>query len=255
MLIWVTMTLYLSMSSAKESKALLVGSSGLLGPIWVKALKDSGLRTTTSDLDKSSCDIHVDLTKPGSIRNLSEAVSELDVVVLNAGIDSKVQPQSTEPSSKAFDQSSWEKFFQVNVIGQAQLIESLIPRLKPGALVVAIGSMYGLVAPRIDVYNPEGYPAQFFKHPAYGASKAALLNLVRHYAVRYAGQASFNMLTLGVVASSQPDHFRSSMPKQIPTGLFLEPETLGKHLRSLVDNADLNVTGQNFVVDGGYTLW
>jgi NAD(P)-dependent dehydrogenase (short-subunit alcohol dehydrogenase family) len=241
------------MPSAKESKALIVGSSGLLGPIWEKALRESGLNVTTSDLDGGSCDIQVDLTRPESIQELCGAISNLDVVILNAGIDSKVQSQSASPGG--FDHDSWTQFFQVNVIGQAQLIETLIPKLNRGAVVVAIGSMYGLVAPRIDVYNPEGQPVRFIKHPAYGASKAALLNLLRHYAVRFAGQASFNMLTLGVVDSSQQEHFRTSMPKQIPTGSFLEPLTLGKHLRSLVDNADLNVTGQNFVVDGGYTLW
>jgi NAD(P)-dependent dehydrogenase (short-subunit alcohol dehydrogenase family) len=241
------------MPSARDSKALLVGSSGLLGPVWEMALRESGLNVTTSDLDGDYCDIQVDLTRPESIQELCEAVTDLDVVVLNAGIDSKVQTQFTVPDS--FDQDSWAQFFQVNVIGQAQIIETLMPKLNPGAVVLAIGSMYGLVAPRIDVYNPDGQPVRFFKHPAYGASKAALLNLVRHYAVRYAGRVSFNMLTLGVVESSQPGHFRTSMPKQIPSGSFLEPLTLGKHLRSLVDNADLNVTGQNFVVDGGYTLW
>jgi NAD(P)-dependent dehydrogenase (short-subunit alcohol dehydrogenase family) len=197
----------------------------------------------------------VDLTSPKSIQHLCDSISELDVLVLNAGIDSKAQTQSHLDTPENFDHSSWTQFFQVNVIGQAQLIESLIPKLRPGAVVVAIGSMYGLVAPRIDVYNPESQPVSFFKHPAYGASKAALLNLIRQYAVRYAGRASFNMLTLGVVDSSQQLHFKKSMPKQIPTGTFLNPDTLGKHLQSFVENADLNLTGQNLVVDGGYTLW
>lgn len=243
------------MISTDSQNALLVGSSGLLGPLWYSALLDLGLRVITADAFDLQADFQLDLRQSSSIQNLSEKLPQIDVLVLNAGIDAKLSVTELNSEDKLFNLDQWTQFFQVNVIGQAQLIQSLIPNLRPNSTVIGIGSIYALVAPRIDVYNPPGMNSLFLKHPAYGASKAAYANLFRQYAIQYAGKISFNLLTLGVVDNAQPGHFRSSMPAQIPTRVFLDKDSLGKHLQSLILASDINFTGQNLVVDGGYTLW
>lgn len=238
----------------RSSRVLLVGSSGLLGPIWREALSSGGFEVLSADLHADDADYQVDLLNERSLLELVRKLPPIGHVVYNAGIDSK--PTFDSRSASSFNYVDWERFFRVNVIGAAALIEGVLSRVQHGGSFVAIGSMYGLVAPRTNVYSPPGSHVVFTKHPAYGASKAALLNLFQQYAVKYAGSYSFNMLTLGVVASSQQtEFFRNRMPEHIPTGSFLDPIELGKHLIRLIQMSDPQIVGQNLIVDGGYTAW
>lgn len=243
------------MLSTDLGSGLLVGSSGILGPIWQRTLLPWSDILLTADRSDGQADYQLDLADRESINSLVHSMPPLDYVVINAGLDSKLQGGLGSGAGQVFDQELWRAFFDINVIGAAALIEGLVPRLKPNATVITIGSIYGVVSPRIDVYNADASGTLFFKHPAYGASKAALLNLMRQYAVRYSGKVSFNMLTLGVVGGNQPEVFKSRMPSHIPTGSFLNREDLGKHLEQLIRSKGPHFTGQNLIIDGGYTLW
>lgn len=243
------------MTSSESKTALLVGSSGLLGPVWHEALVDMGLAVLTADLTDANADIQLDLRDSSSILEMCQSLPQIDIVVLNAGVDAKLDHKGLDSLVGKLDLAQWGQFFQVNVIAQAELIDSILPKLTQGSIVIGIGSIYALVAPRIDVYNPPGGSTTLVKHPAYGASKAAFASLFRQYAIQNAGKTSFNLLTLGVVDGDQPDHFKSIMPTHIPNGVFLDKTKLGKHLQTLIAASDPNFTGQNIIVDGGYTLW
>ncbi len=243
------------MPSTDLGSGLLVGSSGILGPIWLRTLLPWSDSLLTADKSDTQATYQVDLADTESIKSLVSRMPPLDYVVINAGLDSKLQGGLGPGAGDVFDQELWRAFFDINVIGAAALIEGLAPRLKPNATVITIGSIYGVVSPRIDVYNEDASETLFYKHPAYGASKAALMNMMRQYAVRYSGRVSFNMLTLGVVGGDQPEVFKSRMPSQIPTGSFLNRDDLGKHLEQLIRYKGPHFTGQNLIIDGGYTLW
>ena len=243
-----------TMSNNGNSRVLLVGSSGLLGPIWQEALRTEGFEVLAADLNDENADYQLDLLSEESLHQLFSKLPPLGHVVFNAGIDSK--PTSDSQALGPFNYADWERFFRVNVIGAAALFEGVLSKVTRGGSFVAIGSMYGLVAPRANVYSPPGSEIVLTKHPAYGASKAALHNLIKQYAVQYAGTFSFNMLTLGVVASrQQTEFFREQMPNHIPSGRFLDSEELGKHLVDLIRLSDPQIVGQNLIVDGGYSLW
>jgi NAD(P)-dependent dehydrogenase (short-subunit alcohol dehydrogenase family) len=233
--------------------ALLVGSSGNLGPIWQRSLEAQFKRVILADLTDPEADYQVDLSDEASLDTLALKIQPLDALVINAGLDSKVNASMEE--APHFDRGQWERFFQVNVIGPVALIYKLLPKLKPKARIVAIGSIYGLLSPRLDVYNGAPDGRNYVKHPGYGSSKAALLQTFRQLATHYAGQFSFNMLTIGMVEGDQPEHFKKTMRSQIPTGNFLQRETLGHHLNYLLDAVPPTLIGHNLIVDDGYSLW
>ena len=243
------------MSTSQHRTALLVGSSGLLGPQWQTALTELGFYLTTADLSDSSADIKIDLASHESIRSLVNDVTGLNCLVINSGIDSKVLGDDELGDARVAEFANWQAFFDVNVTGPSILANALVPKMKPGGAVIFIGSMYGLVTPRIDVYSRDIQIGKFAKHPAYGASKAALLSSMKYFASRYSPTVSFNMLTLGVVDHNQNEVFRTEMPRNIPTGAFLKPESLGFHLKKLIELSENGLVGHNLVVDGGYTLW
>ena len=93
----------------------------------------------------------------------------------------------------------------------------------------------------------------------YGASKAAMLGLMRSAALELAGDGITinavlpgNVRTEGLAATSEA-HQRQ-MLSSIPLGRFAEPEDVGWAVRFLASPEAAYITGQTLVVDGGQVL-
>jgi len=138
--------------------------------------------------------------------------------------------------------------------GLAELAERMRPRGSGSFVIYA--SMYGVVAP-----NPKNYPAPMAPNSIdYGASKAALLQMSRYFAVHY-GPAGlrFNCLTPGAfphppLVAAEPE-FIARLSASAPLGrIGRRNEMVGPSLFLLSDGASY-VTGHNLVVDGGWTAW
>jgi NAD(P)-dependent dehydrogenase (short-subunit alcohol dehydrogenase family) len=92
--------------------------------------------------------------------------------------------------------------------------------------------------------------------PPYVASKAALLTLTRDLAVRLAPwNIQVNMLSPGGVEADQPEAFRRNYERRTPAGRMARPDDAGGALVFLAAPASDYVTGQNILVDGGFTIW
>ncbi len=116
----------------------------------------------------------------------------------------------------------------------------------PGASVINVASIYGIVASR----NPM---------PAYNATKAALVNLTRHLAAVWGpGGVRVNALAPGYFPTdltgflADPGFARSvcdrTLLARVPT-----LDELDGPLLFLATAASSYVTGQTLVVDGGWT--
>lgn len=201
------------------TSALVIGKSGRLGPIWIQALENAGCEVNGTDADvrgASWCVIRA-----------SWCVSEpFDVVVLNAGIDHR--PGSDVDPTELID---------VNLLGAYHVLESSL--VKPGGSVILVASLYALVAGK-------------HKHPLYGATKAALCNLVKSYAVQHA-PTRYNAIALGGVQGDQSPEFIAEYAAKVPLGRMAQPEDITGPLLFLASDASRYVTGTTLVVDGGYT--
>ena len=58
-----------------------------------------------------------------------------------------------------------------------------------GGSIVNIGSLYASVSPDPRMYDHMPMDPPFLKPPAYGASKAGLVNLTRYFATHWPAQA------------------------------------------------------------------
>lgn len=162
----------------------------------LKALKNSGLNV-----------ISVDLSSVASIAEAVESIKALgthvDAVVHNAG--SLIR--------KPFEETSVEDFqsiYQVNVFAPAELTRLLIPLMKPGSRVVAIGSMGGAQG-----------TIKFGELSAYSSSKGALTILMEVLAEAYKHRSiSFNTLALGSVDTEMfTQAFPEAKASESPTGI------------------------------------
>lgn len=254
---------------------LVVGAGGNLGPTWVGALLAEGatvwgvgLGATTDphlqELDqqwpgflvRAELDISHEISLPSLLSSLgaSSDTAAIDGLLLNAGIDSI--PGTGKTSLMEYDRAEWERIFGVNVFGLVDALNAVVPALANPSSVVMMGSLYGLVSPKPALYDHFNGGQGSIKHPAYGASKAALIAIAKQYGTHLAHDGvRVNMLTLGGVAAGQDQEFVDKFVSHVPQAQMLSRNDVIGAMVFLLSDDSRAMTGQNVVVDGGFTAW
>ena len=114
--------------------------------------------------------------------------------------------------------------------------------------------MYGVVAPDFSVYDDS---PQFFNPPHYGAAKAGLVQLTKYYA-SYLGKYNINVNAVSPGPfphdSVQKDvGFIKRLESKTALKRIGKPSDLGGIFVFLCSDASNYITGQNLMVDGGWT--
>jgi NAD(P)-dependent dehydrogenase (short-subunit alcohol dehydrogenase family) len=258
--------------------AVVTGACGRLGPVWAGALLRAGARVACIDLDGVRPPPPLeDLRKghPGDLRlyaadvtrrpSLEAAAAAIEadlgaagVLVNNAGID---QPPGVPASTHRIEDIPLEagrRVLEVNVLGLFLATQVFLPsfRRAGGASVVNIGSLYGAVSPDARLYDHLPVDPPFLKPPLYGASKAAVTSLTRYLATHLARDGvRVNTLSPGGVLGGQDPEFQRKFSERVPLGRMATYDDLAGPLLFLASGASSYVTGQELLVDGGFTAW
>lgn len=229
--------------------AVVTGALGKLGPVWTAALADAGATVVGIDVREGDSVVQGDVTDRASLeRVLDEVVHEHgapSVLVNNAGID-------TPPGES--DEAGLGRTLDVNVAGvynATQVFGRAMCEARRGS-IVNIGSLYASIAPIPSLYDHIDPP--FTKPAAYGASKAAVVNLTRYFARLWGPYGvRVNALSPGGVRGGQDEEFVRKFEERVPLGRMAEPADLVGPLLFLASDASRYVTGENLRVDGGFT--
>lgn len=158
--------------------------------------------------------------------------------------------------SVPFDQQTadtWRKAIEVNLTSAFVLSQVCTPALEQSGhgSIINILSIYGLVGPDMRLYNDTkmGNPA------AYAASKGGLLQLTRWMATVLAPKIRVNAITPGGVWREQPGAFHERYRAHTPLGRMAIESDFKGAAAYLASDLSAYVTGQNLVVDGGWTVW
>lgn len=122
-----------------------------------------------------------------------------------------------------------------------------------GGSIVSFSSIYGVNAPRMDIYEKE----KFTMPVEYAAIKSAVIHLTKYMATYFKGSdVRFNVLSPGGIMSGHEDSFVNSYGKYTLSsrGGLLDPKDLTGAVKFLVSNDSKFVNGQNLIVDDGWTL-
>jgi NAD(P)-dependent dehydrogenase (short-subunit alcohol dehydrogenase family) len=245
-------------------RVLLFGPGGNLGPFWVDALHSAnkkilGLGSAQNLPAKTRMQLSAfqefDLLNP-DLELLSKLIQDFrpKEFVLNSGIDSPPGDGQSSPTSYSYE--SWHNMFQVNCLSLVILMNILQALDMSELRIVVIGSMYSQVSPNPKNYSHFNNGVGFIKHPGYGATKAALRNIVKQYSVIFAPrQIRINMLSPGVVNFGQDSEFLKKIVQNIPMFRPCEPKELIAALNFLLDPSNSYQTGEELILDGGYQLW
>jgi NAD(P)-dependent dehydrogenase (short-subunit alcohol dehydrogenase family) len=194
------------------------------------------------------------------LENARDALQEVGhpaVLVNNAGIDQPPGPARTHRVEDV-PLEDFRGVLDVNLVGAflaAQVFGPAMVRAGRGS-IINIGSLYASVSP--DPRNYDHLPSDppFLKPPAYGASKAALVNLTRYLSTHWGPfGVRVNSLSPGGVEGGQDDAFKRKFVARVPLSRMAQPRDLGGPLIFLASDASSYVTGIDLLVDGGYTAW
>jgi NAD(P)-dependent dehydrogenase (short-subunit alcohol dehydrogenase family) len=264
--------------SLASQVAVVTGAGGKLGPVWIDALLEAGACVAALDLPGAARsawfdDVAVragmalqrfdcDITDRASIDAAADAVTaamgEATVLVNNAGIDQPPDRPTDRHQLHELPIEAFRRMVDVNLAGTFQMIQVFGARMAAagGGSIINIGSLYASVSPDPHFYDHLAGNAPFVKSPAYGASKAGIVNLSKFFATHWAGTGvRVNTLSPGGVLGAQDDEFKRKYGARVPLGRMASPEDLKGPLVFLASRASSYVTGHELRVDGGFTAW
>lgn len=259
--------------------SVVTGALGKLGYIWVKTLLEAGSRVAALDLPSIEPPISflelqnqfgadklkffkADITEKNDLEKarwqIEHLFGKIDILVNNAGIDNPPNAPAKIFRLEEIPSYVFKNIFDVNVIGAfscAQVFGQSMAE-KGGGSIINIGSLYASVSPDARNYNHLQSDPPFLKPPAYGASKAALINLTKYLATHLAHKGiRVNALSPGGVEGGQDPEFKRKFCERVPMSRMAKHSDLCGPLVFLASDASVYITGENLKVDGGFTLW
>jgi NAD(P)-dependent dehydrogenase (short-subunit alcohol dehydrogenase family) len=117
--------------------------------------------------------------------------------------------------------------------------------------IVSIGSIYGILGPDWGLYEglEMGNPA------GYAASKGGMIQLTRWLATTLAPHIRANSVSPGGIERLQPEEFVDAYVAKTPLGRMASEQDIVGAIVFLLSDASAYVTGQNLIVDGGFSVW
>lgn len=124
-------------------------------------------------------------------------------------------------------------------------------RAHGGGNIVNMASIYGTMTPRFEIYNGTSMTMPV----EYAAIKASIIQLTRYFAKYFkADGVRCNALSPGGILDGQPAAFLSRYAAHCQGKGMLDASDLDGALLFLLSGASKHVTGQNLVVDDGFSL-
>lgn len=258
--------------------AVITGALGNLGPVWAEALLDAGATVVGLDLPPAAPNAavarllkeHGDRVAlvPASVTDRDALVAARDrvladfgvpaVLVNNAGIDQPPSPAGGGYRLEDIPLDVNRRIFDVNTLGlfqTAQIFGTEMAKARRGS-IINIGSLYASVSPDPRFYDHIVSDPPFLKPPAYGASKAAVVNLTKYLATAWGPfGVRVNTLSPGGVLGAQDDQFKKKFCDRVPLGRMAVYADLIGPLQFLASDASSYITGTELRVDGGFTAW
>ncbi|ATE55269.1 SDR family NAD(P)-dependent oxidoreductase [Actinosynnema pretiosum] len=208
--------------------------------VFVTGRRQAQLDAVEAELGPRVTGIRCDVGDLADLDALYAAVAEragrIDVLVANAGIG--ITAPLGEITEEQFD-----AMFTTNVKGSLFTVQKALPLLAPGASIIFTGSSAAT--------RPQPYL------PVYGATKAAIRNLVRGFAHGAgAGGYRVNVLSPGGTRTQGlidlvPAAELDAAGATIPLGRLAEPEEIAAAAVFLASDASSYVNGAELAVDGG----
>lgn len=184
------------MTPTTQRHALVIGASRGLGRVLAEELAGRGWHVIATTRGGGGPEAHdrltvetLEMTSPEQVAALRERLTgrRLDLLFVNAAIDRGDQPVHEVPTG------TFTEVMVTNALSPLRVLEALRGLVAPGGTVAVMSSEQGSIS-----LNTEG------GYELYRASKAALNQLMRSYAIRHADDGHTKLLI-------DPGHNRTAL--------------------------------------------
>jgi NAD(P)-dependent dehydrogenase (short-subunit alcohol dehydrogenase family) len=247
-------------------RALVTGGGTGIGRALVTALAEAGagivicgrrsepLEATASQARREGHAVQViraDVTQEQDVQRLRAEAGDIDILVNNAGGAPRRAWREITPEQ-------WRDVMRLNLDAPFRLAQLFSPAMvdRGWGRIINIASIYG-----VSVMDPARYPGMEGDNGSYAAAKHGLIGITRHLAAQLGrtgvtsnaiSPGSILTERLGVMMSRQA---LETLAAATPVGRLGTPEDLQTAVLFLASPASGFVTGENIVVDGGWTIW
>ena len=248
---------------------VVTGAAGTIGRAFVRGIVEQGGIAIVADIDVAAAeDLARELTDLGPGRAETACLDITDTESVTALIDTLKREHgridavvnNAYPRNKAYGRKLEDVTyadFCANVdmhLGGYFLVAQQFCsafREQGHGNVVNMSSIYGVMAPRFEVYDgtPMTMPVE------YAAIKSAVVHLTRYFAQYFKGTGiRVNCISPGGILAAQPESFLGAYNRDCASKGMLSPRDLVGALLFLLSDESQFVTGQNIVVDDGFSL-
>lgn len=254
----------------RDKIVVVTGGAGLLGKVFIKAVVENGGIGIIADVnaecgnrvlqelkDELSCNniyfIHLDITSVESINrmiaSLTSKFGKIDALVNNA------YPRNKNYGKK-FEDVAFEDFgenVQMHLGGYFLVSQQLCLffRKQGYGNIVNMSSIYGVIAPRFEVYEN----THMTMPVEYAVIKSSIIQLTKYMAKYFKGcNIRVNAISPGGIFDHQPEPFLARYKSYSLSKGMLDGSDLVGTVVYLLSDMSQYVNGQNIIVDDGYSL-
>jgi NAD(P)-dependent dehydrogenase (short-subunit alcohol dehydrogenase family) len=241
---------------------VITGACGLLGREFVKTCLQEGAIVVLADISKeaglqSLREInnpnaffeYADITNENSIlsliNNCKNKFNKIDALVNNA------YPRNNEYGKKLEEVSldSFNENVNLHLGGFFLCMKTFSKFFSSQGFgnIVSMGSIYGVVAPRFEIYEN----TEMTMPVEYAAIKSGIIHLTRYFDAYYKNRGvRFNALSPGGIYNNQPEEFVHKYNTYSP---MLNVTDLCPTLVYLLSDESNEISGKNFIIDKGWS--
>jgi NAD(P)-dependent dehydrogenase (short-subunit alcohol dehydrogenase family) len=198
-------------------------------------------------------DFESEQSKKKLVKKIINEFAELSVLINNAAFVGSREIEGWGVSFPNQTTHTWNRALNVNLTSVFELTRDLTPLLsatKKGS-IINISSIYGLIGPDWSLYENTsmGNPA------AYAASKGAIIQLTKWMATTLGPNIRANSISPGGIERNQPKTFKDKYTLKTPLKRMASEDDICGAILFLASDLSLYVTGQNIIIDGGFSSW
>lgn len=244
------------MAMLKNKIILVTGGNGLIGKSIIEEISHNGGVALNLDINiqnnESKSEFFCDVTDSLSVKSVISEI--LNIYGRIDGLVNNAYPRTKDWGTdfENIELDSLKKNIDYQLTSSIYMCQQVVIQMKKsgGGSIVNIGSIYGVVGNDFSLYKGTS-----INPPAsYSGIKGGVINFTRFLAAKYGNEKiRVNCISPGGVFDYQDQTFVQRYSQKVPLGRMAYAKDISPAVCFFLSENSNYITGQNLIIDGGYT--